>query len=329
MPGSYGNPNGGIVSTRCSVLNASGGLVSTLPLGEALVLDVATSADGTSVATVGAGAAVVEVDSVDGSQQMQIASRTWQPLGGQLTAVAFDGQGNVLVQARQPAALTVLPPSLDVSKASVISLSSISRDDIGHDVFHAPTSAQLACASCHPEGGDDSHVWILNGEPRRTPSLRGTIAATAPYHWTGDEADFPTLVADVLTHRMSGPTLSDPQMSALTQWVQTIPAPAAPSWIDGASAQRGKALFANAVIGCATCHSGPKLTNNLTLDVGTGQPFQVPPLVGVGWRTPLMHDGCAQTIADRFGACATTAHGMTSALTPQNVTDLSTYLESL
>jgi hypothetical protein len=53
---------------------------------------------------------------------------------------------------------------------------------------------------------------------------------------------------------------------------------------------------------CNTCHSGPKLTNNLTLDLGTGGSFQVPPLVGVGWRTPLLYDGCAATIADRFGS---------------------------
>ena len=31
-----------------------------------------------------------------------------------------------------------------------------------------------------------------------------------------------------------------------------------------------------------TCHNGPKLTNAQTVDVGTGAPFQVPSLVGVG-----------------------------------------------
>jgi cytochrome c peroxidase len=128
---------------------------------------------------------------------------------------------------------------------------------------------------------------------------------------------------------MSGPTLTDSQMEALTQWVQSIPAPAAPTWVDAASAGRGAVLFSSAAIGCSTCHFGPKLTNNLTLNVGTGRAFQVPPLVGVGWRTPLLHDGCATTLADRFGACATTGHGVTSGLGTQDVNDLVAYLETL
>ena len=52
--------------------------------------------------------------------------------------------------------------------------------------------------------------------------------------------------------------------------------------------------------GCITCHSGPRLTNAQTVDVGTGAPFQVPSLVGVGTRGPFMHDGCAKTLDDRF-----------------------------
>ena len=111
--------------------------------------------------------------------------------------------------------------------------------------------------------------------------------------------------------------------------MSSLPAPPAPSWIDGASAARGKAIFERADVGCATCHSGAKLTNNATIDVGTGGAFQVPPLVGVGWRTPLRHDGCGATIADRFGACKTTGHGTTSTLSPPDIVDLSTYLESL
>ncbi|HEX4280392.1 MAG TPA: hypothetical protein VHZ27_06470, partial [Solirubrobacteraceae bacterium] len=57
--------------------------------------------------------------------------------------------------------------------------------------------------------------------------------------------------------------------------------------------------------------------------------FQVPPLVGVGWRTPLMHDGCAATIADRFGACATAGHGAIGALSASHISDLIAYLETL
>jgi hypothetical protein len=334
-------PGAGIVTPHCSVLGPDGSLVSTFPLGVVLAFDMAVSNDGSSIVVAGSGSAsaetpVVEEASLDGTAGASISSSQWNSGGGgAVTAVAFDGQGNVIAQTRQPATLTIFGSGQnsdgtpDLYPATVIALSPVSRDDSGHDQFHAPTIAGLACASCHPEGGDDGHVWQLDGQPRRTPSLRGTVAGTAPYHWGGDEADFPTLVRDVLTNRMSGPMLTDSQMEALTQWVQSIPAPAAPTWVDAASAGRGAVLFSSAAIGCSTCHSGPKLTNNLTLNVGTGRAFQVPPLVGVGWRTPLLHDGCATTLADRFGACATTGHGVTSGLGTQDVNDLVAYLETL
>jgi cytochrome c peroxidase len=63
--------------------------------------------------------------------------------------------------------------------------------------------------------------------------------------------------------------------------------------------------------------------------VGTGGAFQVPPLVGVGWRTPLMHDGCATTLADRFGACSTAQHGHIASLSATDITNLTAYLETL
>jgi hypothetical protein len=79
-------------------------------------------------------------------------------------------------------------------------------------------------------------VWNLNGNKRRTPSLRGTIAGTAPYHWPGDEANFAALANDVYTSRMDGALLQLDQLAALNGGVDAIPAPPAPSWIDTASA---------------------------------------------------------------------------------------------
>jgi hypothetical protein len=264
----------------------------------------------------------------------------------QPVAIAFDGIGHVLVQMREPAELRILNapaaaavvgPNFVVSQSAlfnpiggtVVALSSISRADTGHDIFHASAGATIACASCHPEGGDDGHVWLLDGNPRRTPSLRGTIAGTAPYHWPGDEKDFGALTVDVYTGRMGGVSLASDQTSALQSWVQSIPAPPKPSWLDAASIQRGQAVFESPSARCATCHSGPKLTNNETMSVGTCGSFQVPPLVGVGWRTPLMHNGCASTLGERFTKCATTGHGDLASLSTQDVSDLTTYLESL
>ncbi len=252
-------------------------------------------------------------------------------------AVAFDSAGRILVQSREPAVLHILdaqsvaagnPVPIPLGGKQVV-LSTTSRDDTGHDIFHALAGAPIACASCHPEGGDDGHVWILDGNARRTPSLRGTIAGTAPYHWPGDEASFTALSNDVYTGRMGGQMLTSDQTTALMNWVQTIPPPPAPSWVDSAAASRGKAIFVGATAACSTCHLGPKLTNNQTMNVSTCGTFQVPPLVGVGWRAPLMHNGCAATFADRFGKCATSGHGSLQGLSAADISDLTAYLDSL
>jgi cytochrome c553 len=313
------------------VLAADGSVVINVPIGAALPVDVAVSPDGSSYAVVAPGNAFsAGLSTVLTFDRCGKSSAPGQSVGTggvseQPIAVAYDAAGDVLVQTREPAALWILGATSDAN----IPLSTVSRADTGSDIFHTQAGAMIACASCHPEGRDDGHVWLLNGDKRRTPSLRGTIAGTAPYHWPGDEPDLNVLVNDVYTIRMDGASLSTDQMGAITGWVQNVPPPPAPSWVDAASAQRGKGLFESAAAACSTCHSGSKLTNNLTMDVGTGGSFQVPPLVGVGWRTPLMHDGCAATLADRFGACATPTHGSTGALTSGDVADLVSYLETL
>jgi cytochrome c len=249
----------------------------------------------------------------------------------QAIAVAFDAAGDLLVQVREPAEIIVLGGT-DDSVKTTIALATASRDDTGHDLFHTLAGALVACASCHPEGREDGHVWLLDGNPRRTPSLLGTIAGTAPYHWPGDEADMTALANDVYTRRMNGATLVSAQSGALQSWVESLPAPPPPAWVDPAAAQRGEALFVRSDVQCSTCHSGLKYTDNQTVDVGTGGAFQVPPLVGVGWRPPFLHDGCALTLAARFdpsSGCATPQHGSTSSLSSQDISDLVSYLQTL
>ena len=59
--------------------------------------------------------------------------------------------------------------------------------------------------------------------------------------------------------------------------------------------------------------------------------MQVPSLVGVGGRGPWMHDGCAETLYQRFTPeCGGgDEHGKTSHLTPDEISSLVTYLQSL
>jgi len=324
----------GVVQSTVSVIGTAA--PAALPSLNRVVLgvDLALSPDGESVAIAAPGNAAfpdlgqvfVFAFSLLAPGQIAVCARgEAQSVTGQAVAVAYAPDGAVVVQTREPATLQI--PRFRVT----VTLSAESREDTGHRLFHSNAGAFLACASCHPEGGDDGHVWNFDPiGPRRTQALRGGLTGTAPFHWDGDMASFTTLVQEVFGRRMNGGSLTTDQITALERWgdAQRVP-PASPPG-DASAVTRGRALFEDSSVGCAACHGGPRLTNNTTVNVGTGGAFQVPSLVGVGWRTPLMHNGCAATLRDRFGACGGgDSHGHTSELAPAQIDDLVAYLDTL
>jgi mono/diheme cytochrome c family protein len=247
---------------------------------------------------------------------------------GQAIAAAFAGErkDRLIVQTREPAAIHIMNAERRQSEKA-IALPGATRADTGHVIFHANAGGFLACASCHAEGGDDGHTWTFqNMGPRRTPSLLGTVKGTEPFLWDGDMTNLRTLVDNVFTQRMSGPEVVEPQLDALGGWVFALPPPARMQ-TESDAAVRGKKLFDAR---CTSCHDGPMLTNNRTVDVGTGKALQVPSLVGVAWRAPYIHTGCAQTLFDRFTPeCGGTQHGDTRDLLQSDIRDLVAFLETL
>ncbi len=245
-------------------------------------------------------------------------------------AVAW-GQDNTTVAVYQAISrLVIVRPD---GSSAMVRLSSEERSNTGFRIFHTATSAGLACASCHPEGGDDGRVWFFSGAGlRRTQHFAGALLGTEPFHWSGDMTSFEMLVHMVFEGRMSGPPLSDEQMAVFAQWLDSLAPPPRPEPTDPAAVARGEALFASAEVGCATCHAGPLLTNSTTVDVGTGGPLQVPSLIGVRYRAPYMHDGCASDFRARLtdATCGGgDMHGHTSDLDDAQLDDLVTYLETL
>jgi mono/diheme cytochrome c family protein len=243
---------------------------------------------------------------------------------GEPVAVAFDGTGQWVVQSRQPA-------QLQFQDNRIISLAADSRFDTGFAMFHMNTGGSIACTSCHPEAGEDGHTWNFSVGPRRSQSLEGGASARSPFHWTGDLATFDDLVDEVMLKRMSLAAEVDvSQRAALRDWIDTVPKAITADDLDTEAVKRGRALFENAELACATCHGGPDYTDNLSHDVGTGAAFITPSLVDVNLRAPLFHDGCAATLAGRFGPCGGgDAHGKTSKLTPADEADLVAFMQSL
>jgi hypothetical protein len=259
----------------------------------------------------------------------------------QVVAVAFDASNRLVMQTREPATLQIVA---DVGACSpgpnggfgcgtdiVIPFGGEARADTGHDLFHSDAGAGLACASCHPGGADDGHTWVFSDlGPRRTQLFNMGIDKTLPLHWDGDLPTFTDLVKEVFVRRMGGADLGAAHITVMENWISTLE-PGTPLRLSTDPAvERGKALFESSEVACATCHVGPMFTNNMTVDVGSGDTLQVPSLIGVAHHAPWMHTGCAQTLRQRFDPeCGGDKHGNTSHLEETQLDDLVAYLESL
>ncbi|AKF04577.1 c-type cytochrome [Sandaracinus amylolyticus] len=252
---------------------------------------------------------------------------------GAAIAVLFLPDGRVVAQTRAPSRVLFEAPDPDALVGPVVALGDEDTYDTGHMLFHAAAGGGIACASCHPEGGDDARTWRFAGiGPRRTQTMRGGLLDTAPFHWDGDMREFRDLVHGVFVGRMGGAVFEEGEIGAFGAWMDALPALPRPADADTDRVERGRALFHDATVACATCHAGSALTNSATVDVGTGKALQVPTLLGIVYRAPYMHDGCAPTLRDRFtpGACTGgDAHGRTSHLTSAQIDDLVAYLQTL
>jgi Cytochrome c len=349
--GGGGGTCGGIISTAVSVLRADGSSATVENLPVVLPVDVATTPN-REVAVVSAGwtptskalfnyvaTAVPPVPALThprihlgcgrGSPPppspppANLAFEAESVPEGRVVAVGYGPGQKIVVQTREPATV--------MFGEQTVFLPGRRRKHTGHELFHLGTLGGLACASCHPEGHEDGQVWNFTDlGPRRTQSIGGGIRGTEPFHWNGDMTDFSVLARDVFNSRMSGPSITSGHVESLLRWIDKIPRMEAPLAEDAAAVERGRAVFNDANVGCASCHSGEKLTNNATVDVKTGGVFQVPSLIGLAWRAPYMHQGCAPTLAGRFDSCAGgDAHGHTSDLTAEQRADLVVYLDTL
>jgi hypothetical protein len=248
-----------------------------------------------------------------------------------VSVAAIERQGRYVLQTRDPAQLVILgnrPPS-------IIPLGGDSIADTGFDLFHHNAEAGISCAGCHPGGTDDGHVWRFEDQgPRRTQPIDIGLEGTAPFHWDGALPDVSELMSQVFVDRMGGVHQSPERRGALERWLFALEPPAADPALDREGVLRGRRLFESFEVGCADCHRGARLTDNNSYDVATGEPgekFQVPSLIGLGTRSRLIHDGCASTLAERFGPdCGGgDRHGRVSQLDAGELDDLIAYLATL
>ena len=226
--------------------------------------------------------------------------------------------------------------------------------ELGRKLFFSAADGRMSsgivsCASCHPGGGNDGHVWQFDVGPRKTLALfGGRLRETAPYHWDGafkTFSDFET----VITQRMGGTGCSQEEFDGMFAYLQTLPAPdnpnVTPDHVLTDSQQRGHDLFFGKA-DCAGCHGGAASTDNGFHDVGTkvlSMPngasgdvlpasiagFNTPTLKSIWASGPYLHDGRAQTLEERLTTFGSDQHGKTTQLGSDEIADLAAYLKTM
>ena len=195
-----------------------------------------------------------------------------------------------------------------------------------------------SCASCHPDGRADALNWdLLNdgiGNPKNTKTML-LAHQTPPAMITGVRPTAESAVRAGFRHILFA-VPDEKDAVAIDTYLSGLKPLPSPHLVDGQlshAAARGKALFQKAH--CASCHTGPLLTDKDKYDVGTadgldeGLSFDTPSLVEA-WRTaPYLYDGRAATVHEVLTKYnPDDKHGVTSNLSESEIDDLAEYVLS-
>jgi mono/diheme cytochrome c family protein len=320
----------------CSSAAVVTGVTRVLDTGESftahtndiLPVDAALSPDGSMLAIAGAGGSGL---SVYPTALVQGSNGCMTPTGGvgglSLTSVAWLSNTKILVLET----LRSSPMVFDLSTGLARPLGAADRplSSPAHSLFHQSPrgGAALACASCHPEGGEDGHLWVIDGQLRRTQSLAGGVMARAPFHWRGDLNNLSALMTDTFVKRMGATPVTSADLSTLGSWLDTIPA-SKPSRILTLD-QRAAGLAAFQKAACGTCHLSNGTVEGPAADIGTGEAVRSPSLQSVSFRAPFLHTGEIPDLRTRVTGNLHPNHGNLAALDSTEKESLIAYLESL
>ncbi len=211
---------------------------------------------------------------------------------------------------------------------------------LGRVLFHMVGDERIshdgrACASCHPDGRDDSLTWATPNGPRRSIMLAGRITDTAPFSWSGTEHTLQEHMTITFARLQGNGGLRSMELDALAEYVQTLAIPpVVPNAADKERIAKGDAIFHSAAAGCANCHAGPFATDNQHHDVQSkarsdkSGTFNTPSLRFVSGGGPYFHDGRYKTLQQLL-TDADRKMGHTAQLSSDDLQSLESYLRSL
>jgi YVTN family beta-propeller protein len=187
----------------------------------------------------------------------------------------------------------------------------------------------MSCATCHFDGRNDGLTWPHDdGTRRKTPSLATELHTSGGTGWEGES---PT-VADASqsdSKRMFG-ALSAEDARAIEAYLALLP----PADVEARGATDdqialGKMLFERADVGCATCHSGARYSDESAHPMYGLTNVKTRALVGISLTPPYLHDGSALTLRDVLDRADEGPMGHTSQLSEDEKQALEAYLRTL
>lgn len=194
----------------------------------------------------------------------------------------------------------------------------------------AANASGLSCATCHFDGRNDGLTWTFNKGLRQTPSLAGMVSMTEPVRWAGDRETVQEDALRTSKDAMGGGNLGQKDLDAIAAYIDFIRDVDIPrEELDAGAVARGKAIFERPDVACATCHNGPRYTNNTGYDMFGMRGVQTRSLNNVSATAPYFHDGSAATLMDVVEGARDGSMGNTSMLSDAEMQDLVTYLKSL
>lgn len=292
--------------------------------------------------------ALVELDS-RGLDPARLELRRFQVPAGPTGVAIDDANGVAVVWSQFDPGVTIL--KLDDTKAAPVSVAvrytpsaSVRQLAEGRKLFHHTddprvASDGIACASCHPDGREDSLTWATPDGPRQTIMLAGHENNSAPYGWAGKFDNLPDYTAETF-RRLGGTGVTGHELEALLTYVQGVagpPAGAGDPTLDASHADlvaHGKKLFDDEQQGCATCHMGGRGVDKTTHDVGSTanadnlSKYDTPSLRFVSGTAPYFHDGRYDTL-DQLLKANDNRMGHVMHLPPKDVAAMKAYLETL
>lgn len=291
---------------------------------------------------------VVALFDADAVNPHEVPLGRWSVPSGPVGIALDEAHGRAIVWSQFAHAITsvAIGDGSDVPRPFALSSTTIPRTtrasaklERGRVLFHSTGDNRIsgdgrACASCHPDGRDDTLVWSSPNGPRQTPMLAGRLEGAAPYGWNGDAVDVSTHLVQTFK-RLGGKGITGDDKDALMAYVGSLRAPPPLEVKDPSSVERGLAIFRSPEAECSSCHGeGGDLPDGVSHDVKSRAgadirtKFDTPSLRFVSGSAPYFHDGRYKdlhTLLTRSDG----KMGHTKQLAPSELADLEAYLESL